>query len=292
MSRASRLWRLRDRGHRRNQPRAVRLSRGGAGARRRLPHRIQQHGIRHVLHGRIHQHDHGVGRGDEPVSRRLAWTVPAAGIRLDLVPRSSWRAAVLLFVAALDAAAVPLRPVDGVRLEGAAAGRDGQPHRRRRRGCSTLGSEQLAFLRVCRASRCSGRCSSSSSAIRSTASWRSSARSSACRVSTCCSTRRLWRLCRSSSTPAPSWCCSCSWSCCSTCRVRTPPSGIARIRSTGRGRGASAALLALLLVGQLGWALSRTPGIWRRRRRSRPRASLTSASSAASSSPITCLRSK
>ena len=62
-----------------------------------------------------------------------------------------------------------------------------------------------------RPSRCSGRCSSSSSATRSTACWRSSARSSGCPGSTCCSRRRLSRSCRSSSTPAPSWCCSCSW---------------------------------------------------------------------------------
>ena len=43
-------------------------------------------------------------------------------------------AAVLLSVDALDAAAVPLRPADGVRLEGAAAGGDGQHASRRLRG--------------------------------------------------------------------------------------------------------------------------------------------------------------
>jgi NADH:ubiquinone oxidoreductase subunit H len=46
----------------RNEPRAVRFSRGGAGARRRLPHRIQQHELRDVLPRGVHQHGHGVGR--------------------------------------------------------------------------------------------------------------------------------------------------------------------------------------------------------------------------------------
>ncbi len=42
-------------------------------------------------------------------------------LRLDLVPDQAGRAAVLLPLDALDAAALPLRPADGVRLEGAAA---------------------------------------------------------------------------------------------------------------------------------------------------------------------------
>ena len=37
-----------------------------------LPHRIQQHGVRDVLPRGVHQHRHRVGRGDEPVPRRLA----------------------------------------------------------------------------------------------------------------------------------------------------------------------------------------------------------------------------
>ena len=76
---------------RRDQPRAVRLSRSGAGAGGRLSHRVQQHGVRHVLPRRVHQHDHGVGRGGEPVPRRLARTVPAGRVRLDLVPDQDWR---------------------------------------------------------------------------------------------------------------------------------------------------------------------------------------------------------
>ena len=83
---AARLPHLHDRRHRRDQPRAVRLSRGRAGAGRRLPHRVQQHELRDVLPRGVHQHGHGVGGGDRPVPRRLARTVPAGVARLDLVP--------------------------------------------------------------------------------------------------------------------------------------------------------------------------------------------------------------
>ena len=37
-----------------------------------LPHGVQQHELRAVLHGRVHQHGHRLGGGDQPVSRRLA----------------------------------------------------------------------------------------------------------------------------------------------------------------------------------------------------------------------------
>ena len=63
----------------------------------------------------------------QPVSRRLAGTVPARLVAVDLVPRESLPAAVLLCLDALDAAAVPVRPADGVRLEVAAAGVGDQP---------------------------------------------------------------------------------------------------------------------------------------------------------------------
>ena len=53
--------------------------------------------------------------------------LPAAGLRLDLVPDQAGGAALHLPVAALDAAALPLRPADDVRLEGAAAGGHRQP---------------------------------------------------------------------------------------------------------------------------------------------------------------------
>ena len=49
--------------------------------------------------------------------------------RMDLVPREGPAAAVLLRVDALDAAAVSLRPADGVRVEVVAAGGGAQPDR-------------------------------------------------------------------------------------------------------------------------------------------------------------------
>ena len=116
-------------GHRRDQPRAVRFSRGRAGARRRLPHRVQQHELRDVLPRGVHQHGHGVGGGDRSVPRRLARAVPARVAGVDLVSAQGRRDSVLLRVDAVDAAALPLRPADGVRLEGAAAARGRQPAR-------------------------------------------------------------------------------------------------------------------------------------------------------------------
>ena len=80
-----RLLRVRVRRHCRNQSRAVRLSGSGAGAGRRLSHRIQLDALRHVLHGGVHQHGHRLGGRRQPVSRRLARPVHSARIRLDLV---------------------------------------------------------------------------------------------------------------------------------------------------------------------------------------------------------------
>ena len=74
---AARLLDLHVRGRRGDQPRAVRLSRSGAGARRRLPHRVQLDELRDVLPRRIREHGHRLGGGDQPVSRRLARSVPA-----------------------------------------------------------------------------------------------------------------------------------------------------------------------------------------------------------------------
>src|SRR5204862_5823499 len=70
---------------------------------------------------------HGVGRRDGSLSRRLARTVAAGVVRLDLVPAEGGRDSVLLRLDAMDAAAVPVRPADAVRLEGAAAAVSGQP---------------------------------------------------------------------------------------------------------------------------------------------------------------------
>ena len=86
VSAAGRIPDLHDCRHRGDQPRAVRFSRGGAGARRRLPHRVQLDELRDVLSRGVHQHGDGVGRGHGSVSRRVARPVSAGVARLDLVP--------------------------------------------------------------------------------------------------------------------------------------------------------------------------------------------------------------
>ena len=103
---AARLVRVRAAGgvrdllHRRpggDQPRAVRPARGGAGADRRLPHRVQRHAVRAVLPRRIREHDRRLVGGDDAVPRRVAAAVPERrGARLprhhpelDLVSASS-----------------------------------------------------------------------------------------------------------------------------------------------------------------------------------------------------------
>ncbi len=69
---AGRISHLHDRGRGGDQPRALRFSRGRAGARRGVSHGIQQHELRHVLHGGVHQHGHRVGGGHGSVPGRLA----------------------------------------------------------------------------------------------------------------------------------------------------------------------------------------------------------------------------
>ena len=76
--------RLRDPVHRRarrDQPRALRPAGGGAGADRRLPHRVQRHALRAVLPRRIREHDRRVGGGDDAVFRRVAAAVSATSRR-------------------------------------------------------------------------------------------------------------------------------------------------------------------------------------------------------------------
>ena len=60
----------------RDQPRAVRHAGSGAGAHRRLPHRVQRDALRAVLPRRIRQHDRRLLGGDDAVPRRLAAAVP------------------------------------------------------------------------------------------------------------------------------------------------------------------------------------------------------------------------
>ncbi len=71
---AGRLRHLHAGGHRGDQPRAVRFSRGRAGARRRLPHRVQQHELRDVLPRGVHQHGHRRRR-----SRRICSSAAGTG---------------------------------------------------------------------------------------------------------------------------------------------------------------------------------------------------------------------
>ena len=91
--------------------------------------------LRHVLHGRVHQHGHGLGGGGEPVPRRLARPVDSAeayGWIWFLIKLS-----VLLFVYLWMRWTLPRFRYDqlmAIRLEGAAAGGDRQPAARRRRG--------------------------------------------------------------------------------------------------------------------------------------------------------------
>ena len=70
-----------------------------------------------------------VGGRDQPVSRRLARSVPARLAAVGLVPDQGLPDPVLLRLDALDAAALPLRPADGVRVEVAAAGCGAEPDR-------------------------------------------------------------------------------------------------------------------------------------------------------------------
>ena len=108
-----------------DQPRAVRPARGRGRAGRRLPHRVLLDALRHVLHGRVHEHDHGLGPGHDPVPGRLARDLPVQpdpgrGRRLPrhhLVPDQDAGPAVRLRLAPRHAAPAALRPVHAVRLE-------------------------------------------------------------------------------------------------------------------------------------------------------------------------------
>ena len=78
---------------RRDQPRAVRPAGSGAGADRRVPHRVQRHAVRAVLPRRIREHDRRLVGGDDAVPRRVAAAVPERGVRsafLGFVPSWIW----------------------------------------------------------------------------------------------------------------------------------------------------------------------------------------------------------
>ena len=74
------------------------------------------------------------------------WTIAWPGLRV--VRRQGRAASVLLHLAARDAAALALRPSDGLRLEGAVAGGDAQPGRHRRRRGGT-GMRRRISARTC-----------------------------------------------------------------------------------------------------------------------------------------------
>jgi NADH-quinone oxidoreductase subunit H len=76
---------------------------------------------------------HRVRRRDGPVPGGVARAAPAGVARLDLVFGEGGRDSLLLRVDAVDAAAIPVRPADAVRVEGAAARRRDQFDRDRRR---------------------------------------------------------------------------------------------------------------------------------------------------------------
>ena len=125
------------------------LRRSGERAHRRLPHRIQLHEVRDVLHGRVRQHDHRRLRGHAALLRRLDQPLrqPAAhsaqhrdpGTAADLlVCHQGFLLRLSLHLGARHDTTFSLRPVDGLRLEVPCAARNRQHHRRRSDLCTTM----------------------------------------------------------------------------------------------------------------------------------------------------------
>ena len=115
---------------RRDQPRAVRLSRGRAGAGRRVSHRVQLGALRAVLPQA--EYINMVTMSAVATDLYLGgWHGPFLPDWLGWIwfLVKVFAAAVLLHLDALDAAALPLRPADGVRLEVAVPGGGAQPAR-------------------------------------------------------------------------------------------------------------------------------------------------------------------
>ena len=124
-----RVLHLHGRGVRRDEPAAVRSARGGIGADRRLPHRVQRDEVLDVLHRRVREHGDGERADGDAVLRRLGHSVHAVGQRraahaasrrcvtFGVLLREDPVLRVRLHVDPLDAAALPLRPADGARLE-------------------------------------------------------------------------------------------------------------------------------------------------------------------------------
>ena len=81
-----------DRRVRRDQPHPVRSSGSRDRAGRRIPHRVQQHEVRRVFHGRVRQHDHRRLDDDDPVPRRMAAAVSRFRSARTSSPRLCWPA--------------------------------------------------------------------------------------------------------------------------------------------------------------------------------------------------------
>ncbi len=137
--RAVHLHDLRDRHHRRAQPRPVRPARVRVRARGGLRHRVLGHALRHVLPQRVRRHDDHVD-GRRRRSSSAAGTAPFEDLLDDrrhrpravrLVPPQDVRAGLRAGVGASLAAAPAGRPAHGLRLEDPHPGRAAQ-HRRRR----------------------------------------------------------------------------------------------------------------------------------------------------------------
>ena len=133
---AGRLRHLLHRRPGRDQPRAVRPARGRAGAGRRLPHRVPRDALRVVLPRRVRQHDRRLVRwrrrcssagGCAPFPNVVVAVVPRLRPGLGVVHAEDVPVPVRLPLGSRDAAALPLRPADAPRLEGA----DPAGHRQR-----------------------------------------------------------------------------------------------------------------------------------------------------------------
>src|SRR5439155_11208468 len=137
----------------RDQPRAVRSAGGGAGADRRVPHRVQRHAVRALLPRRIREHDCRLLGRDDAVPRRLAAAVsehagaplPVRASELDVVLREVLRVPVSLHLDPRNAPALPLRPADAARMEGADPAGDSESGRHGNRESDAAVSEAIAF---------------------------------------------------------------------------------------------------------------------------------------------------
>ena len=156
-------------GRRRDQPRAVRLPRSGAGAGRRVSHRVPSMAFAMFF---LAEYINMVTVSAVATDLFLGgWHGPfLPGVaRMDLVPPQDVGAVVLLHLDAVDAAAVSLRPAHAVRVEAAAAAGRAEPAGDGRGGA-------VPWALICRSSTCSPpspwwrRSWSSGSGARSTAS--------------------------------------------------------------------------------------------------------------------------